>query len=104
MRCLEIVCVTTSASERAAAIDAVAPFCVEADVDVRIYRHETHPTDLAVHLTYPVEVSGHAVALGERIADLLKTHGFLSRARWREVATRDGAVATSTAPETGASR
>ena len=103
MRCLEIVCVTTSASERAAAIEAVAPFCDRADVAVRIYRHETHPTDLAVHLTYPVALSDDADVLSERIAALLETHGLLSRARWREVSTLDGAVVPAGARERGSS-
>lgn len=89
MRCLEIVCVTTTAVEREAVISAVAPYCDEPEVDVRIYRHEMHPTYLAVHLTHRGEGQDRADALAERIAALLNTHGFISRARWREVATPD---------------
>lgn len=68
MHCLEIVCIRTSAAERDAAIAAVMPFCDEPEVDVRIYRHELHATDLAA---------------------LMETHSFVSRARWREVQTAD---------------
>lgn len=85
MRCLEIVCVTTSAAERDAVIAAVTPFCDAPDVDVRIYEHELHPTDLAVHLAHRDEAKDQAGVLGEHIARLMEAHGFVSRARWREV-------------------
>jgi len=48
-----------------------------------------HPTDLAAHLTHRDEVDDRADVLAEHIAALLETHGFISRARWREVATAD---------------
>lgn len=88
-RCLEIVCLTTSPADREAVIAAVAPFSNEDGVDVRIYRHETHPTDLAVHLMHPVDARDRAEALGERITALLEAHGIISRARWREVDRAD---------------
>ena len=90
MQRLEIVCVTTSAAEREAVICAVAPFCAEPDVNVRIYKHERHPTDLAVHLVHCDEAKDRADALGERIAALLESHGLIVRARWREVTTKGG--------------
>ena len=86
MRCLEIVFVTTSAAERDAVIAAVTPFCDEPEVEVRLYKHELHPTDLAVHLTHRDEAEDRADVLSEHIAALMETHGFVSRARWREVA------------------
>ena len=83
------MCVTTSAAERDAVIAAVAPFCDELEVDVRISRHEIHPTDPAGHLTHSDEAEDRADVLSERIAALLEPHGLISRARWREVATAD---------------
>jgi hypothetical protein len=87
LRRLEIVCVTTSVAERDAVIAAVAPFCGELEVEVRVYTHEQHPTDLAVHLTH--RDGARADALAEHIAARMEAYGLVSRSRWREVTGGD---------------
>ncbi len=84
MSYVEIICATTSSGEREAAIEAVAPFCRETEVRVRVYRHELHSTDLAVHVFHLDAAAEQADWIGERITRVLETHGFVSRAKWRE--------------------
>lgn len=81
MRRLEIMCLTTSAGERETVSRLLAPFCAEGGPGIRIYRHETHPTELAVHVVHTDDTPA-VEALSERIAALLESHGLVSRSRW----------------------
>ncbi len=89
MHCLEVNCMTASAAESNAVIAAVSTFCAASEVEVRIYRHELHPTDPAVHLTHDEAAQGEAERLGELIAVQMETCGLVSCTRWREVATTE---------------
>jgi hypothetical protein len=53
-------------------------------MDVRIYRHATLETDLAIHLHHENSAGAdRASRLGARLAAAVRDHGMVEHSRWR---------------------